>query len=703
MIVLAKYIELNNEVKNLKDGFYQIEKDIEAVRDYFISHINDGNTVYFHDLKEKLDFLVENEYYDENILKLYTYEQIKKVYKIAYSKKFRFPSFMSAFKFYTTYALRTDDGGSILERYEDRVSINALYLAKGDFEKAKQYVRVLINQEYQPATPTFLNAGRKRSGRMVSCFLLDCPDTTEGIMYIIQACAQLSRFGGGVGVNLSKIRASGEPIKGVEGASSGVIGVAKLLEDTFSHFNQLGQRSGSGVAYLNIFHDDILEFLDTKQINVDEKKRLKTLSIGVIAPDKFFELAEKNEPYFVFKPYSVFKKYGIHLDEMDMNEWYDKLVNDRDIKKRKLDARDMLTTIAKTQLASGYPYFMYRDNANKLHHLGDLAPVRMSNLCTEIFQAQTESDIQGYNGVDTFGYDISCNLGSLNLVRMIEEAFKRGSIEESVSTGIWALTTVADDTSIDEVPSVKKANDDMHSVGLGVMNWHGLLAKNFMVYGSEESIDLANVLGAMIRYYSLKTSMEIAKERKQTFKHFDKSQYSKGKGLEMYIEESHAPSTDQVAEMLNGIYIPTQDDWAKLVADIQEHGLYHAYLNAIAPTGSISYVHSATSGVMPITEHVETRVYGDSTTHYPMPYLNKDTYWYYTTAYDMDMYDMIDVVATWQKHIDQGISCTLFVNSDIATNELARYYIYGHKKGLKSLYYTRTRNTNADDCISCTI
>lgn len=695
---MAKYIELNNEVKNLVDGFYQIEKDKEAVRDYFISHVNE-ETVFFHNLKEKLDYLIENEYYDEKVINQYTYQQVKTVFNIAYGKKFRFPSFMSAFKFYNNYALKTNDGKKYLERYEDRVAVNALYLAQGDYEKAKAHVRNLINQNYQPATPTFLNAGRKRSGRMVSCFLLDCPDTTEGIMYIVQSSAQLSRFGGGVGLNLSKLRASGEAIKGVENASSGVVGVAKLLEDTFSHFNQLGQRNGSGVAYLNIFHDDIEDFLDTKQINVDEKKRLKTLSIGVIAPDKFFELAEKNEPFFVFKPYSVFKKYGVHLDELDMNEWYDKLVNDRDVKKRKLDARDMLTTIAKTQLASGYPYFMYRDNANRLHHLGDLSSIKMSNLCTEIFQAQTPSDIQGYQGEDTFGYDISCNLGSLNLVKLVEN----GMAKEAIHLAIDALTAVADDTSIDEVPSVKKANDDMHSIGLGAMNLHGLFAKNEIVYGSEESIDLSNVLGALIRFYSLERSMQIAKERKTTFKHFDKSTYAKGKGLEQYIHNSHEPVTEKVKEVLRGIEIPSIEDWKQLIEDIQKYGLYHAYLNAIAPTGNISYVHSSTSGLMPITEHVETRVYGDSTTHYPMPYLNRDTFWYYTTAYDMDMYDMVDVIATWQRHIDQGISCTLFVNSDIATNELARLYIYAHKKGLKSLYYTRTRNLNADDCISCTI
>ncbi|SDX93562.1 class 1b ribonucleoside-diphosphate reductase subunit alpha [Thermoactinomyces sp. DSM 45892] len=695
---MSNYIQLNNEVKVLKNGFFQLEKDQEAVKSYFINYIN-KNTVFFHDLKEKLDYLIENDYYDSSVFEPYTYEQIKEIYDMSYAKKFRFPSFMSAFKFYNNYALKTNDGEKILERYEDRISINALFLADGDFEKAKELVNVLINQEYQPATPTFLNSGRKRGGRMVSCFLLDCPDTTEGIMYVVQSCAQLSRFGGGVGVNLSKLRGSGDPIKGIEGASTSVVGIAKILEDTFSKFNQLGQRSGSGVVYLNIFHSDIEDFLSTKNINVDEKKRLKTLSIGVIVPNKFFEIAEKNEPFFVFQPYSIYKKYGIHLDEMNMDEWYEKLINDADVKKRKLDAREMLTLIAKTQLASGYPYFMYRDNANQNHHLSEVAPIRMSNLCTEIFQVQTPSDIQGYSGIDRFGYDISCNLGSLNLVSIVEH----NSIEQSVKLGIDALTTVAEKTSITEVPSIKNANDDMRSIGLGVMNWHGLLAKNQMAYGSKESIELADILGMMIRFYSLQRSMEIAKQKGEAFQHFNQSLYAQGKGLENYTEQDFNPTTEKVQSLMEDIYVPTVQDWKQLISDIQRYGLYHSYLNAIAPTGSISYIQNATSGLMPITEHVETRVYADSTTHYPMPFLSPETFWFYRTAYDMDMYDMIDVIATWQKHIDQGISCTLFVNSDISTKELSRLYIYGHKKGLKSLYYTRTRNLEAQDCVSCTI
>lgn len=695
-----KWIELNNEVK-IKDenGQYQYHKDQEAVRSYFIDYVN-KNMQFFHDLEEKLEYMFENEYYDKSVFDKYTMEQIKEIYKMIYGEKFRFKSFMSAFKFYNNYALKTNDGQRFLERYEDRLAVNALYLADGDFELAKRIAKQLIKQNYQPATPTFLNAGRARAGRLVSCFLLQIPDSTEGIMYAVYASAQLSRFGGGVALNLSLLRGADEPIKGIEGASTSVVGVAKILEDTFAKFNQLGQREGAGAVYLNAFHSDIMALLSTKKINADEKERLKTLSIGVIIPSKLYELAEKNENWFSFYPHSVYKEYGIHLDDMNMSEWYDKLVNNPNVRKKPMgSAREFFEEIARTQLESGYPYILNRDVANKVHLLKDIGQIKMSNLCVEILQLQTESDIQSYKGVDTFGYDISCNLGSLNIANVMENK----DIEEAVKTAVDALTTVTLKTSIDEVPSIKKANDAFHSIGLGAMNLHGYLAKNLISYESEEAKDFANVFFAMVRYYALQRSNEIAMKH-GAFKHFEKSEYAKGTALKMYIEKPHFPKTEKVKKLFEGIYIPTQEDWAKLNESIIKHGIFHAYLMAIAPTGSISYVQNATPSVMPITEKIETRTYGDSTTHYPMPYLNAQTWWFYKEAYNMDMFKLIDLIAVIQKHVDQSISTTLFVDgNNITTGKLARYIIYAHKKGLKTLYYVRTKVSNQAECASCTV
>lgn len=231
------YIRLNNEVLS-EDGAFDISKDKQAVKAYFIDHVN-KNTVFFHSLKEKIGYLIEKDYYDAELFDRYTFAEVKAIFKIAYDKKFRFQSFMSAFKFYTNYALKTNDKTRYLERYEDRVAITALFLSD-NFKEAKEKAYSYITQDFQPATPTFLNAGLSRAGRFVSCFLLDTNDTTEGIFYTLAASGQLSRNGGGIGVDLTPLRANGEDIKQIEGAASGVMGVAKLLEQTVNHFNQLG-------------------------------------------------------------------------------------------------------------------------------------------------------------------------------------------------------------------------------------------------------------------------------------------------------------------------------------------------------------------------------------------------------------------------------------------------------------------------------
>ncbi|ATN94366.1 putative ribonucleotide-diphosphate reductase subunit alpha [Bacillus phage BSP9] len=236
---IPKWVRLNNEIMIQKDGKFQFEKDKEAVHSYFVDYVNQ-NTVFFHNLKEKLDYLIENEYYEEEFLSKYSFEGIKEVFKLAYSKKFRFPSFMSAFKFYNDYALKTNDKKKLLERYEDRISIVALFFADGDTEKAKQYVEMMIQQDYQPSTPTFLNAGRKRRGELVSCFLMEVGDSLNDISKAIDMSMQLSKLGGGVSLNLSKLRAKGEAIKGVENATKGVVGVMKLLDNAFRYADQMG-------------------------------------------------------------------------------------------------------------------------------------------------------------------------------------------------------------------------------------------------------------------------------------------------------------------------------------------------------------------------------------------------------------------------------------------------------------------------------
>lgn len=862
------HIELNNAITREKDGFYDLGKDQEALSVYLEEVA--GKTQYFNNELDRLSWLVEHDFYFD-CFALYDEHFLKEISAKAYTYNFKFASYMAATKFYQSYALKTNDKKTFLENYEQHMVIVALYLAQGDNYFALELLDTLMKQVYQPATPTMLNAGRSRRGELVSCYLLSIDDSMNSINYNEGVARTLSKYGGGVALNLSRLRARGESIKEVEGCAKGVIPVAKSLEMSFQYADQLGQRPGAGAVYLNVFHADLPEFLDTKKVNADEGLRLATISTGLIVPDKFMELAKKNEPFYMFYPHNIHKHYGVHLDDMNMSEMYDTLVADTRIKKREGSARDILNQVAKMQLQSGYPYLMFKDNANKVHALKDIGDIHQSNLCVsgdtkiltkeygyvdietvsgqdlhvwngqewskapirqtgenqelirvtlsngmhldctpyhkfyiydaneniievragelqpesrliefslpnendnivimnantlpdgllelqekgvhsqiqdgrlavkkapifveridtlrgrydtycfneskrhmgmfngiltgqcvEIMQLQEVSEIGNYGEEWDIKRDISCNLGSLNIANVMDDK----NMYEAVFAAMKALTAVSNMSHIDNAPGVVKANDELHSVGLGVMNLHGYLAKNLIPYDSDEAKEFADVFFAAMNYYSILASMHIARKTKTKFKDFEKSEYAKGTYFDKYIEQDFLPKTPLVKALFEGMDLPTQENWATLARRVQKHGLYHAYRLAIAPTQSISYVQNATSSVMPIVDLIERRAYGDMETYYPMPFLDELTAAVYQTAYSIDQMKLIDLISVIQGHVDQGISTILYVNSTTSTRELARLYAYAHHKGLKSLYYTRNKLLSVEECTSCSI
>lgn len=691
------HIELNNEVLS-PEGQLHIEKDKQAVKKYFVDYIN-MNMVWFHDLEEKINYLLDNDYYSYELFSKYDILDVKKVFKEAYSHKFRFPSYMSAKKFYDTYALKTHDGSKFLERYEDRMSVVALFFGDGDVEESIRYVNLLMTQQYVPATPTMLNAGLFKAGEMVSCFLLETGDSLNDINMMNSTARQLSKLGGGISINLSKTRAANEELMGNDNKTMGVVPIMKNLDQSSRHINQGGKRNGSFATYLNVFHADIFEFLDTKKISADEDVRVKTLSIGVVIPNKFFDLAKENEPMYLFYPKNLWDTHGVYIDEIDMDEWYDTLINDPEVRKTKIDPRNLLERISITQIESGYPYIMFEDNVNNDHPLNNLGKVKFSNLCSEILQYSDVSEYTDYDEKDNIGQDISCNLGSLNIVNVM----KQKDIENTVRYSIKALTKVADKTDIKNAPAVRKANNEMHSVGLGAMNLHGYLAQSGIAYESQDAIEFVDAFFRTVNYWTIMESTDIARERGETFKGFMGSDYQTGKYFERYREENFEVKSEKVKALFEGIHIPTEEDWVKLSEKVKQDGMYHSYLSAIAPTGSISYVQSATASVMPITDRVEERTYGDSRTFYPMPGIGPKTWFLYKEAYDMDMFKVVDLIATIQKHVHQGISFTLFVKDDVDTRKLSRIYLYAHHKGIKTLYYTRQKDQSQAECLSCAV
>ena len=933
------------------DGKLQLDADHEAARQFFLQHVN-HNTVYFDDLEKKIDYLIANHYYEPEFIEQYDWAFVKDLYKRAYSYKFRFPTFMGAFKYYSSYTLKTFDGKRYLERYEDRVVANALYLGRGDQELATSILDEIMTGRYQPATPTFLNAGKAQRGELVSCFLTRVEDNLESISRAITNALQLSKRGGGVALLLTNIRETGAPIKRIENQSSGIVPVMKLLEDSFSYANQLGARQGAGAVYLSAHHPDIMKFLDTKRENADEKIRIKTLSLGVVIPDITFKLAKNNDDMYLFSPYDVERVYGTPMSDISITEKYHEMVENPDIRKTKIKARRLFQVISEISMESGYPYLLFEDTATKANPLA--GRINMSNLCVsgdtrlltdkgyrrfddlyesqedfmvlsdnrsvnedfkdatvslkdstrmfltkndaEVFRVSTKegfeikatewhkfpvevdgkivvkrlgelevgdhllvqpkegvfgpvydpdvaydngsalywSDnitwggdkdtVQAYvcgafkaesmsdlldgshsvestnkqilqdiqtltlnlglfstishtdddtyllqvvydsdftatvtgvefysiedvydvtvndghtitcNGITTrncseilqtneaseyhpngsyshVGKDISCNLGSLNIAK----TFDSPDFAKTIETGIRALTSVSDLSNIDAVPSVENGNHSTHSIGLGMMNLHGFLAREHIHYNSPEAVEFAGLFAYAFNYWSIVASNKIAKETGQVFDGFDTSEYANGTYFNKYIEKNWRHTTSPKISALLGrssIYLPTQADWEKLKNDVMEHGLYNGYRLCIPPTGSISYLNYSTASIHPIISPIEIRKEGKLGRVYaPAPYLSDDTLPFYRDAYKIGPEAIIDIYAAMTPHIDQGLSLTLFWPDTATTRDMNKAYIYAWRKGIKTIYYARIRQlalegtqvegTAAGYCESC--
>jgi ribonucleoside-diphosphate reductase alpha chain len=695
-----------NAMLNLYDevGNIQFDKDRQAAKQYFLQHVNQ-NTVFFHNLREKLDYLVTEGYYEREVLDQYSFNFVRDLFDQAFDKKFRFPTFLGAFKYYTSYTLKTFDGKRYLERYEDRVCMVALALARGNEQLARDLVDEIIAGRFQPATPTFLNAGKKQRGELVSCFLLRVEDNMESIGRAINSALQLSKRGGGVALSLTNVREMGAPIKQIENQSSGVLPVMKLLEDSFSYANQLGARQGAGAVYLHAHHPDIMRFLDTKRENADEKIRIKTLSLGVVIPDITFELAKNNEDMYLFSPYDVERVYGVPFSEISVTEKYRELVEDGRIRKKKIKAREFFQVIAEIQFESGYPYIMYEDTVNKANPIA--GRITMSNLCSEILQVSDASTFGEDLSYTHMGKDISCNLGSLNIAAAMDSSDFGKTIESSIR----ALTAVSDMSNIGSVPSVAKGNAESHAIGLGQMNLHGYLARERIYYGSDEGVDFTNIYFYTVTYHAVRASNLIATERGETFKGFAKSKYASGEYFDKYTEREWLPATAKVAELFEkaGIHIPTQADWEELKAKVMATGLYNQNLQAVPPTGSISYINHSTSSIHPIVSKIEIRKEGKiGRVYYPAAFMTNDNLEYYQDAYEIGPEKIIDTYAAATQHVDQGLSLTLFFRDTATTRDINKAQIYAWKKGIKTIYYIRLRQmalegTEVQGCVSCAL
>ena len=695
-----------NAMLNLYDreGRIQFDKDREAVDAFFAAHVR-PNSVAFANQNERLDYLVNEGYYDARTLTRYERTFVVKLFERAHASGFRFQTFLGAWKYYTSYPLKTFDGKRYLESFEDRVVMVALTLAQGDEALAEQLTDEILSGRFQPATPTFLNCGKAQRGELVSCFLLRIEDNMESIGRAVNSALQLSKRGGGVAFLLSNLREAGAPIKRIENQSSGVIPVMKMLEDAFSYANQLGARQGAGAVYLHAHHPDILRFLDTKRENADEKIRIKTLSLGVVIPDITFKLAKENAGMALFSPYDVERIYGKAFGDVAISERYEELLADDRIRKKYINARDFFQTLAEIQFESGYPYIMYEDTVNRANPIA--GRINMSNLCSEILQVNSASAYDENLDYADIGKDISCNLGSLNIAHTMDSP----DFGRTVETAIRGLTAVSDMSHIRSVPSIEAGNAASHAIGLGQMNLHGYLAREGIAYGSPEGLDFTNLYFYTITWHALHTSMMLARERSQRFAGFEQSRYASGAYFSQYLEGDWQPKTEKVRDLFAraGITLPTREMWQQLRDDVMRYGIYNQNLQAVPPTGSISYINHATSSIHPIVSKIEIRKEGKTgRVYYPAPFMTNENLALYQDVYEIGPEKIIDTYAEATKHVDQGLSLTLFFPDTATTRDINKAQIYAWKKGIKTLYYIRLRQlalegTEIEGCVSCAL
>ncbi|WP_026389394.1 class 1b ribonucleoside-diphosphate reductase subunit alpha [[Acholeplasma] multilocale] len=703
-----EYVRLNAMSKLLGKGTDNFHLDVEAAKSYYKNHVN-PRMKKFESTKERFKYLIENKYYDDEIVGKYEIKQIDELLKYAESFNFEFPSFIGALKFFNSYCLKNNDGSQYLEDYQHRVLMNALFLADGNFEYAKNLIKQIMIGRFQPATPTFLNAGKKQRGEYVSCYLLRVEDNMESIGRAITTSLQLSKRGGGVALCLTNVREIGAPIKNIKNLARGVIPIMKILEDSFSYADQLGQRQGAGAVYLNVHHPDILEFLDTKKENADEKVRIKSLSLGIVMTNILFELAKRNEPVALFSPYDINKVYGKPMSDISITDEYHNLVNNPEIKKTLIDARKLFNKIAELHFESGYPYLMFDDTVNANNAFNDR--IIMSNLCSEILQPNTPSEFSTDLNFTKKGEDVCCNLGSLNIAKAMESG---SSFPDLILDSITALDHVSRMAGFDSAPSIENGNANNHAIGLGAMNLHGFLATNFINYNSKEAIDFTNMFFYTMAYHAYLSSHKLALKFGK-FKNFKGSKYETGEYFEKYTncdENKWTFETETIRDLFSKyqINIPTQSDWKKLVEKIKKDGLANSHLMAIAPTGSISYLSSCTPGIQPVVAPIETRKEGKLGRVYVPSYkINFDNMGYYALgAFEMGPDPIIDIAATAQQHIDQGIALTLFMTDKATTRDLNKAYIRAFSTGVGTIYYVRIRqdileNSENYECDACVL
>ena len=557
---------------------------------------------------------------------------------------------------------------------------------------AKRFYDVLSSIKATMATPTMSNA-RKPFYQLSSCFVDSIDDSLAGIYKSLDSFSKVSKFGGGMGIYIGKVRAMGSAIRGFKGASGGVIPWIKLFNDTAVAVDQLGVRNGSVAIWIDAWHRDLPEFLQLRTNNGDDRKKAHDVFPGLCYPDLFWKLAENdiNANWYMMCPHDIRTAKGYSLEDYYGEEWekrYYECVEDPRIEKRVMSVKDIVRLIIKSAAETGTPFAFYRDTVNKFNPNKHKGMIYSSNLCTEIMQNMSPIDIKNTEVVDENGDTIVvekikagdfvvCNLSSVVLGNVDVKSDEE--LEYIVETQIRAMDNVID-LNYYSVPFAEITNKRYRAVGLGTSGYHHMLANNKIVWNSEEHLAFVDKVYEKINYFAIKASLNIAKE-KGAYPLFNGSDWETGEyfNLREY----------------------TSNPWKELKEEISKFGVRNGYLFAVAPNGSTATIAGTTEGVDPIMNRFWLEEKKGSITPKTAPNLSMENFWYYTSAYNVNQEFCVKANGVRQRHIDQGQSFNLYITTDYTMRQIMNLYISACKNGVKSIYYVRSKSLSVDECESC--
>lgn len=652
-------------------------------------------SVSVHSFYDKLRYLTDERLYGEYILASYSPEEIAQAATFIKEERNDLLNYSGLDLLMKRYLIRTYNNKPIESIQEMYLGI-ALHLAINEKEDRMLWVQkfydILSKLEVTMATPTLSNA-RKPFHQLSSCFIDTVPDSLEGIYRSLDNFAQVSKFGGGMGMYFGKVRAAGGKIRGFKGAAGGVIRWMKLVNDTAVAVDQLGMRQGAVAVYLDVWHKDLPEFLQLRTNNGDDRMKAHDIFPAVCYPDLFWKMAQEdiNQPWHLFCPNEILSIKGYCLEDYYGEEWekrYIDCVNDARLTRRTLSVKDIVRLVLRSAVETGTPFTFNRDHVNRANPNGHKGMIYCSNLCTEIAQNMSEiesvsTEVKTDDG-DTVvvraskpGDFVVCNLASLSLGHLPLE--NESELTDVVRTVVRALDNVID-INFYPLPYAQITNQRYRSLGLGVSGYHHALAVRGIKWESQEHLDFVDKVFETINRAAVEASSDIAKQ-KGSYKYFEGSDWQTG---EYFTKRGY-----------------TSPEWNALAAKVKAQGMRNAYLLAIAPTSSTSIIAGTTAGTDPVMQRFFLEEKKGAMLPRVAPELSDRTFWVYKSAYNIDQQWTVRAAGVRQRHIDQAQSQNLYITNDFSMRQLLELYLLAWRSGVKTIYYVRSKSLEVEECESC--